>query len=65
MNYEQKNFQEGSLVKLDILINGEVVEAFSMVVHADKAYHTGKNLIERLKELIPRHLFSIPIQATI
>ncbi|MCS6983106.1 MAG: GTP-binding protein [Candidatus Absconditabacterales bacterium] len=65
MNYEAKNYTESNLVKLDILINGDVIEAFSMVVHNDKAYSVGKDLVERLKVLIPRHLFAIPIQAAI
>jgi len=63
MNYEAKHYTDSNLVKLDILINGDVVEAFSMIVHADKAYSVGKDLVERLKVLIPRHLFAIPVQA--
>ena len=63
MNYEFKSYEPGELTKLDILINGELVEAFSMVVYQPNGYSVGNNIILRLKELIPRHMFSIPIQA--
>jgi GTP-binding protein LepA len=53
------------MVTLDIMINGEVVEAFSLIVHESKAYTIGADICERLKDLIPKHLFSIPIQAAI
>lgn len=53
------------MVTLDILINGERVEAFSLIVHESKAYSIGSDICERLKDLIPKHLFSIPIQAAI
>lgn len=65
MNYEFKKYQESDLSKLDIFINGELVEAFSLVVHRDKAYYVGKDIVERLKELIPKHMFPIPLQAGI
>ena len=65
MNYEFKWYEPASLVKLDILINNEKVEALSWVVHQDNAYYKGKDAVEKLKELIPKHLFSIPIQAGI
>jgi GTP-binding protein LepA len=65
MNYEFFRYEESSLVRLDILINSERMEAFSQIVHQDKAYATGKTLVEKLKELIPKHMFSIPLQAGI
>ena len=64
-DYEMKGFKESKLVKLDILLNGEVVDALSMIVHADMAYAKGRRLAERLKENIPRQMFEIPIQAAI
>jgi len=65
MNYEFLRYDESDLVRLDILINSERMEAFSQIVHQQKAYSTGKNLVEKLKELIPKHMFSIPLQAGI
>lgn len=65
MNYEFVGYEVSELDKLDILINGEIVEAFSMVVHSSKAYTTGNDITVRLKDLIPRHQFSIPLQAAI
>lgn len=65
LNYEFKKYQLADLVTLDILINGERVEAFSLIVHESKAYTVGKDICERLKDLIPKHLFAIPIQASI
>ncbi|MFZ2150451.1 MAG: GTP-binding protein [Candidatus Absconditicoccaceae bacterium] len=65
MNYEFKNYQEADLVKLDIFINNEKVEALSWIVHKDNAYYKGKDAVDRLKVLIPKHLFAIPIQAGI
>ncbi|HHW56234.1 MAG TPA: elongation factor 4 [Clostridia bacterium] len=64
-DYELKGYKESDLVKLDILINGEIVDALSMIVHKDKAYEKARKIVERLKENIPRHLFEIPIQAAI
>jgi GTP-binding protein LepA len=65
MNYEFKKYKESDLVKLNLFINNELVEAFSMIVHQSKAYETGKYVVEKLKELIPKHLFPIPLQAGI
>jgi GTP-binding protein LepA len=64
-DYELKGYSKSDLVKLDILINGEVVDALSFIVHKDKAYTRGRSMSEKLKDTIPRQLFEIPIQAAI
>lgn len=64
-DYELKEYKPSSLVKLDILVNGENVDALSFIVHRDSAYDRGKKMIEKLKEVIPRQLFTIPLQAAI
>lgn len=64
-DYEMKGYERSELVKLDILINKEEVDALSFILHKDTAYERGRKMCERLKEEIPRHLFEIPIQAAI
>lgn len=64
-DYNLKGYEESKLVKLDILINREEVDALSFIVHADSAYERGRKMCEKLKDEIPRHLFEIPIQAAV
>ena len=64
-DYEFKGYVQSNLVKLDILINKEEVDALSFIVHGDSAYERGRKMCEKLKEEIPRHLFEIPIQAAV
>ncbi len=64
-DYELKDYEQSELVKLDILINKEEVDALSFIVHRDSAYERGRRMCEKLKEEIPRHLFEIPIQAAV
>ncbi|SDH92829.1 translation elongation factor 4 [Proteiniclasticum ruminis] len=65
LDYELTGYQSTKLVKLDILLNGEVVDALSMIVPDERAYVKGRNIAEKLKEVIPRHMFEIPIQAAV
>lgn len=65
MNYEFKHYKLSDLIRLDYFINNERIWAFSMVVHRDHAYSTWKEIVEKLKDLIPRHMFPIPLQAWI
>ena len=64
-DYEMKGYEQSELVKLDILINKEEVDALSFIVHKDSAYERGRKMCEKLKDEIPRHLFEIPIQAAV
>lgn len=64
-DYELLGYEKSSLVKLDIMLNGEVVDALSFIIHADKAYPRARKMVEKLKEKIPRQLFEVPVQARI
>jgi GTP-binding protein LepA len=65
LDYEITKYQQADLVKLDILINGKPVDALSTIIHREKAAHYGRSLAKKLKEVIPQHLFEVPIQAAI
>ncbi len=64
MDYTPASYKSGQLVKLDILVNNQPVDALSLILHRDNAVHQGRALVERLKELIPRQMFDVPIQAS-
>ena len=64
-DYELDGYMQSELVKLDILLNGDICDAFSLIVHKDKAYARGRSIAEKLKEVIPRQQFEIPIQAAV
>ena len=65
LDYELKGYHDSDLVKLDFLLNGEICDAFTMIVHKDKAYGRARNIAEKLKDVIPRQQFEIPIQGAI
>jgi GTP-binding protein LepA len=65
LDYEMLGYREGRLVKLDMLINGDPIDAFSVITHVDKSYEWGRKIADKLKELIPRQLFEVIIQAAI
>jgi len=65
LDYDLMGYRQSNLVKLDILLNGDIVDAFSFIVHAEKAYERGRRITEKLKDNIPRQLFEVPVQAAI
>ncbi|MDX9870839.1 MAG: translation elongation factor 4 [Clostridia bacterium] len=65
LDYELSGYKESSLVKLDILVNNEVVDALSFIAHREKSYYRGRAMVEKLRSLIPRQMFEVPIQAAI
>jgi GTP-binding protein LepA len=65
LDYEQLDYRQSELVRMNILINGEVVDALSLIIHKDKSYYRGRDLVAKMKELIPRQMFEVAIQAAI
>ena len=65
MDYEISGYMKSDLVKLDMLLNGDMCDALSIIVHKDRAYQRGRTMAEKLKDVIPRQMFEVPIQAAI
>ncbi len=65
LDYEYMDYRESHLVKLDVMINGDPVDALSTIVHRDKAYEMGRKLVKKLRELIPRQMFDVALQAAV
>jgi len=65
LDYQLAGYHESDLVKLDVLVGGEPVDALTIICHRDQAYERGRDLVSRLRKLIPRQMFEVPLQATI
>jgi GTP-binding protein LepA len=65
LDYEHLDFRQSELVRMNVMINGEIVDALSLIVHKEKAYYRGRDLVKKMKELIPRQMFEVAIQAAI